>query len=75
MSEKRIVELDLLLSRSSTKCVYVSAFPDFAEFRRHVNDVAWDSHVWICEKPGHLIHYNGKKLLVPKEWEGSLESP
>ena len=31
--------------------VYVSAFPDFRQFKRHVDKIAWETEVWIAEIP------------------------
>ena len=45
--------------------MYVTAFRDFKEFKRHVHDIAWETEVWIAENPDHLIHYNGEKFLGP----------
>ena len=45
--------------------IYVSAFPDRDEFRKHVADIAWETEVWIASDPDHLIHFNGDKFLGP----------
>jgi type II restriction enzyme len=65
VSPKRKLELDALLSDCPLIRVYVSAFPDFKEFRRHANNIAWETEVWIAERPEHLIHFNGDKFLGP----------
>ena len=67
MSPKRVRELERLLDETPYRLVYVSAFPDFAEFRRHLRDIAWETEVWIAEVPDHLIHYNGDRFMGPKE--------
>jgi type II restriction enzyme len=67
MSYKRVLELELILSKCSAGLIYVSAFPDMTEFRRHTNKIAWDTEVWIAELPEHLIHYNGDRFLGPRE--------
>jgi type II restriction enzyme len=46
--------------------VYVSAFPDFEEFRKHLKSIAWETEVWLSEAPDHLIHFNGDRLLGPR---------
>ncbi len=65
MSPKRFIELQEMLSQCETTKIYVSAFPDFAEFRHHMNKIAWETEVWIAEVPDHMIHYNGEKFLGP----------
>jgi hypothetical protein len=44
--------------------VYVSAFPDFNEFKKYSSEIAWETEVWIAEVPDHMIHYNGNRYLV-----------
>jgi type II restriction enzyme len=67
MSKKRVLELEQILAGCSAGLIYVSAFPDMTEFRRHTNEIAWDTEVWIAELPEHLIHYNGDRFLGPRE--------
>ena len=65
MTPKRIVELNALLSDCSAGKIFVSAFPSFAEFRKHMRNIAWETEVWIAEVPEHLIHFNGDRFLGP----------
>ena len=67
MSPKRIHELEEMLINCKLGKVYVTAFPDFTEFRKHLNQIAWETEVWIVENPDHMIHYNGDKFLGPHE--------
>lgn len=66
MSPKRIFELEQMLKDCPSGKVYVTAFPDFAEFRKWIKDIAWETEVWIVEVPDHLIHYNGDKFFGPR---------
>jgi hypothetical protein len=63
VSPKRWEELEVLFSECSMRKIYVSVFPTFAEFKRHMRDIAWDTEVWLAEVPDHMIHYNGDKFL------------
>lgn len=65
VSPERRHDLEKLLKGCSADRVYVTAFLDFKEFKRHVHNVAWETEVWIAENPDHLIHYNGEKFLGP----------
>jgi len=65
VSPKRYIELEEILAKCPATRIYVSAFPDFREFKRHVNDIAWETEVWVSEVPGHMIHFNGDKFLGP----------
>ena len=67
VSPGRRQDLEKLLAQCSVDRVYVTAFLDFREFKRHVHDIAWETEVWIAEMPDHLIHYNGEKFLGPFE--------
>lgn len=66
ITPKRIVELENLLRNCTAGKIYVSAFPDFAEFKRHTADLAWETEVWIMEHPDHMIHFNGDKFIGPR---------
>lgn len=66
MSPTRIVDLENMLSECSSGVVYVSAFPDFGEFRRHMKNIAWETEVWLCDTPNHMIHYDGDRFLGPR---------
>lgn len=63
VSNKRLIELTEYFSKLKYKKIFVSAFPDFKEFKRHVNDIAWETEVWLSEIPNHMIHFNGDKFL------------
>jgi type II restriction enzyme len=66
VTPKRVVELEAMVKGSSAGPVYVSAFPDVAEFRKHLREIAWETEVWIAEIPDHLIHFNGDRFLGPR---------
>jgi type II restriction enzyme len=63
VSPKRHYELEKMLSNVPATRIYISAFPDFKEFKTHTTDIAWETEVWISEVPDHLIHFNGPKFL------------
>lgn len=63
VSNKRRIELNEYFSKLDYKKIYVSAFPDFREFKRHADDIAWETEVWVSEIPAHMIHFNGDKFL------------
>ena len=67
VSPKRVEELEDSLKNCTATRIYVSAFPDFRQFRRHLDNIAWETEVWVAEIPDHLIHFNGDKFLGPRE--------
>jgi adenine-specific DNA-methyltransferase len=32
-----------------------------------LNDISWETEVWVAESPTHLIHFNGERFLGPYE--------
>jgi type II restriction enzyme len=66
VTPKRIIELESLLKNCVVGKIYVSAFPDFNEFKRYMNSLAWETEVWLVEHPDHMIHFNGNKFLGPR---------
>jgi type II restriction enzyme len=67
MSPKRVFEIEARLKGGKAGPVFVSAFPDMAEFRKHMKDIAWETEVWIAEIPDHMIHFNGDRFLGPRK--------
>ena len=66
MSPKRVMELREMFSGSGMGLVFVSAFPDFSEFRKHMKDIAWETEVWLADTPEHMIHFNGDRFFGPR---------
>ncbi len=66
MTPKRVLELNAMLHNCDAGNVFVTAFPTFSEFRKHLKAIAWETEVWIAEVPDHLIHYNGDRFLGPR---------
>ena len=67
VSPTRMVDLEAMLVACPAGAVYVSAFPDFEEFRKHMKNIAWETEVWLCDTPEHMIHYDGERFLGPRE--------
>lgn len=66
VSPKRIVELEEFLKNCKVGKVYVTAFPDMTEFKKHSNNIAWETEVWLMEIPDHMIHFNGDRFMGPR---------
>lgn len=66
VTPKRVFELEAMFVTCEVGRVYVSGFPDLAEFRRHLKNIAWETEVWIAEVPAHMIHFNGDRFLGPR---------
>lgn len=63
---KRLIELTEMAADSEVGLVFVTAFPNLAEFRKHIGAIAWETEVWIADRPDHMIHYNGDRFLGPR---------
>lgn len=66
MSPKRIVELNEIFKKCKVGKVFVTAFPNFAEFKKHIPEIAWETEVWVADNPDHMIHFNGDKFFGPR---------
>jgi hypothetical protein len=62
---KRIIELKKLFAGIKQSLIFVTAFPSRAYLNRYLNDIAWESEVWLADNPSHMIHFNGSKFLGP----------
>jgi len=66
VSPKRVVELEKLLENCVAGKIYVTAFPDFKEFKKWSSEISWETEIWISELPSHMIHFNGDKFIGPR---------
>ena len=66
ITPKRLIELTEMAKGAEIGLVFVTAFPDSAEFRKHIDAIAWETEVWMADRPDHMIHYNGDRFLGPR---------
>lgn len=64
---KRHNELKELFRGSKSPLVFVTAFPTRKVMMKYLQEIAWETEVWIAEAPSHLIHFNGERFLGPYE--------
>ena len=65
MDPKRILEIETMTKNITAGRVYVTAFLDFATFKKFSDQLAWETEVWIADMPEHMIHLNGNNFLGP----------
>jgi hypothetical protein len=65
VNPKRRQELAELFAASKAGIVYVTAFLDRRTMVRYLEEISWETEVWIAESPTHLIHFNGERFLGP----------
>lgn len=66
MNPKRVIEIKNMTANVSAGKIYVTAFLDFATFKKFSAELAWETEVWIAELPDHMIHLNGDKFMGPR---------
>ena len=62
---KRHNELSHLFAGAKAGLVYVTGFPNRSVMARYINDIAWETKVWVADAPSHLIHFDGERFLGP----------
>lgn len=67
ISAKRLIELEDFTKDCPCGIVYVTAFPDNKEFRKHSADIARETEVWLANAPDHMIHFNGDRFIGPRK--------
>lgn len=67
VSSKRLIELEEFTKDCPYGIVYVTAFPNAREFKKHIDDIAWETEVWLSDKPDHMIHFNGDRFIGPRK--------
>lgn len=69
VNPKRRGELRALFKDSTAGLVFVTAFLDRQAMMRYLNEISWETEVWVADAPTHLIHFNGERFLGPYEDE------
>lgn len=67
VSAKRVIELEEFTKNCPFGIVYVTAFPNAREFKKHVDEIAWETEVWLSDSPDHMIHFNGDRFIGPRK--------
>ncbi|HLG17132.1 MAG TPA: BsuBI/PstI family type II restriction endonuclease [Blastocatellia bacterium] len=62
---KRRRELKELFAGCSAGLVFVTAFASREVMRSFLNQISWETEVWVASDPDHMIHFNGERFLGP----------
>jgi len=62
---KRRKELKKLFAGFRSGLVFVTAFETREAMGRFLNQISWETEVWIADNPDHVIHFNGERFLGP----------
>jgi type II restriction enzyme len=66
INEQRLIELDGLLKSCKVGKIYVTAFTRREEFVDHLDNIAWETEVWMSDVPDHMVHLNGDRFMGPR---------
>ncbi len=67
VNPKRRAELKSLFKDCTAGLVFVTAFLDRQSMVKYLNEISWETEVWVADAPTHLIHFNGERFLGPYE--------
>lgn len=65
VNPKRMGELKRLFKGSKAGLVFVTAFLDRKSMLKYLDEISWETEVWVAESPAHMIHFNGERFLGP----------
>lgn len=65
VNPKRRGELIHLFQTSKAGLIFITAFMDRKSMVKYLNDISWETEVWVADSPSHLIHFNGERFLGP----------
>ena len=66
LNAERCIELQrTVLNECPYGVVFVTAFLSRKDFSRWMNQIAWETEVWLADSPDHMIHFNGDRFLGP----------
>ncbi|HFN3685905.1 TPA: BsuBI/PstI family type II restriction endonuclease [Enterobacter hormaechei] len=66
LNPERCIELKrTVLKNCPYGVVFVTAFLSRKDFAKWVPEIAWETEVWLADRPEHMIHFNGDKFFGP----------
>lgn len=66
LNPERCIELKrTVLKNCKYGVVFVTAFLTKKDFAKWLPEIAWETEVWLAERPEHMIHFNGDRFLGP----------
>jgi type II restriction enzyme len=63
VTPKRRNELQAVFQNSTAGLVFVTAFNRRSDMAKYLNEIAWETEVWVADAPTHIIHFNGDRFL------------
>ena len=66
MSPARVLDINNMTKDVAAGKIFITAFLSVDKYKRFIDQLAWETEVWIAEMPDHMIHLNGNKFLGPR---------
>ncbi|PDZ73851.1 BsuBI/PstI family type II restriction endonuclease [Bacillus pseudomycoides] len=69
VSVKRMNEIKEMLENCNCGIIYVTTFLDMSSengFKKFIDQIAWETEIWIADRPDHMIHLNGDRFMGPR---------
>lgn len=69
VSVKRRKEIEEMLEDCKCGTIYVTAFLDMTAkngFKKYIEEIAWETEIWVADQPSHMIHLNGDRFIGPR---------
>jgi hypothetical protein len=63
ISVKRMQEIEAMTKNCKADKIYVTAFPNKKIYKKFIDQLAWETEVWIADSPDHMIHLNGDRFM------------
>ena len=67
MDPKRVLEIKEMTKDVKSGKIFITAFLDFQTYKKFAAQLAWETEVWLAERPDHMIHLNGDKFMGPRD--------
>lgn len=66
MNYERVRDIKNMTANVKSGKIFVTAFLNFAKYKKFASELAWETEVWIADMPDHMIHLNGDKFIGPR---------
>jgi len=69
ISMKRINEIQAMLNNCDCGIIYVTTVLDMSAkngFKKFIDQIAWETEIWVADNPDHMIHLNGDRFYGPR---------
>lgn len=62
---RRRMELKRMFAGFRNGLVFITAVETRRSLRNCIEQVSWETEVWVAAEPGHMLHLNGDRFLGP----------